>query len=151
MFEKRINLPFVFLVLFLFGAFTASCAGQTPEVETLQPQQPVTDQLGAEIDVKHVEVRPADRIIFSGSTTLTEGECINSQLFKDNNPVGWWPSDKCFLIDNPDWQFAVILGEDDNPEKLDDSSQYRLQVWWAGDSDETIDDIYFDLAGPQSP
>jgi len=148
---KRINLPFVLLLFFLFGTFTASCTGQTLEVETPQPQQPVTDPILAEIDIEHIEVRTGDRINFSGSTTLPDGECIVSQLFKDEAPVGWWPSDQCFLIDNPDWQFAVPLGEGDIPEKLDTSAQYRLQVWWEGDPEETVDDIYFDLAGPQSP
>lgn len=151
MFRKRINRLIVLLILFLSGVFAASCAGQTLEIETQQPEQPITVQGEAEIDVKHVEVRTGDAIIFSGTTTLSEGECIISQLFKDENPVDWWPSDKCFLVTNKDWQFTVALGEDGVPDELDDSAQYRLQVWWQNAPDESVDNIYFDLAGPQSP
>lgn len=151
MFERKLGFRFVLLLFFLLGAFTASCAVQSPEIETTQPQKPITGQRKAEIDIKHIEVRSGEQIIFSGETTLSEDECINSQLFKDDNPVGWWPSDQCFSITSENWQFTVPLGEDSFPEELDDSAQYRLQVWWAGAPEETVDEIYFDLAGPQSP
>lgn len=151
MFEKKYDLLIVLLLFFLLMTFITGCDGQPPGVETSEPQQPINGQSKAEIDIQHIEVHRGDQIVFSGETTLSEGECIFSQLFEDGTPVGWWPVDKCFLVTGVDWQFAVPLGEGSAPEEIDDSAQYRLQVWWASAPEETVDEIYFDLAGPQSP
>lgn len=151
MIENKFSFLTVLGLFFLLGLFTAGCEWQPPGVETTEPQQPINSQRMAEIDINHIEVQGGHQIVFSGETTLSDGECVFSQLFEDGAPVGWWPSDQCFLVSGVDWQFAVPLGEGGIPEELDDSAQYRLQVWWADAPEETVDEIYFDLAGPQSP
>ena len=158
MLRKKSNHLVVLFLFFLLGGFTAGCAGQPPASATPDSRQPINAERGLEngqikagIDINHVEVHRGERIIFSGKTSLSTGACIESQLFEDGVPVSWWPSDVCFLITSEEWEFAVLLGEDDGSGKLDDSAQYQLQVWWADAPEETVDEIYFDLAGPQSP
>ena len=90
-----------------------------------------------------MEVRTAEEITFSGTTTLPEGACLLSELTQDGDLVPWWPGDACTPVSEPTWEINVFL-----TEPLDEGAQYRLRAWWDDDPQGVADVFYFDLASP---
>jgi hypothetical protein len=99
--------------------------------------------------VERVRADP-DQILFHGSTLLPDGICLLSQLYIDDRPASWWPSDACIPVQEGEWEIRVPLGQEDAPDKLNTLIQHKLRVWSQGDpSVET--EFWFDLSGPPAP
>jgi len=100
------------------------------------------------IRINNVQVRENDLITFSGSTNISEGNCIFTELYADEILLAWWPVGKCFPITGADWQFSVLLGEEGAPDGLESEVQYSLQVFWPGAPNSVRAAFPFDLAPP---
>jgi hypothetical protein len=99
--------------------------------------------------VGRVRVDP-DQIVFHGSTLLPEGTCLLSQLYIDEKPAPWWPSDACIPVQKGEWEVCVPLGQEGAPDELDTLIQHKLRVWSQGDP-SVESEFWFDLSGPPVP
>jgi hypothetical protein len=114
------------------------------------PRNEGSNPTGDRITIDHVQIKVGGQISFSGRTTLPEGTCLQAQLLADDDPVNWWPRDTCVEVQQGDWEVSMPLPEDDGPEALGTSTQYRLRMWQrAQPSVESW--FHFDLAGPPMP
>ena len=130
------------LVLLLGGMLISGCGSTAAHPATDQPPN-LTDTVrttGVQIDRR--------QLVFSGRTTLPDGACIQTQLYADEEPAQWWPSETCADLRAGEWQIAAPLGKAGAPDKLDESTQYALHAWASADPTIKAEPFYFDLAGP---
>lgn len=99
---------------------------------------PVPSSYGS-VTVGSVQVS-ANRIAFSGQSTLPEGTCLRTELRADGEPEGWWPVDICVTVQDGAWQIAVPLGSGEAPDELDTQVQYMLRTWQQ--DDPSIDAVF---------
>ena len=144
-FERLIGMVMILLVL-------PGCLGWGDH-SSVEPSQPMLDEDRdmPSIDIRGVQVHNAGTLVFSGVTNLSNDNCLYSELIKNGTRVDGWPAGKCFTINGSDWSFSVTLGEESPVDFLDPEGQYRLRVWWSGESGVAEDEIYFDLSSPPSP
>jgi hypothetical protein len=92
-----------------------------------------------------------DIVVARGYNDLPEGSCVLTQLYADDEPVEWWPSDRCAAPRGTGWTIGVQLGEEGRPDALDADRQYMLRAWCDTDPSIESEPFYFDLAGPPAP
>jgi hypothetical protein len=101
----------------------------------------------AALRTQAVKVEVGKEITFEGRGDLPADACIQSQLFVNDQPLGWWPKNNCGVLTGDGWQIEVPLNKDGAPIALDATGFYKLHVWLKGQPQ--VDDwFYFDLAGP---
>lgn len=147
--KKWMKIPYLILIIVLFTGFLFGC-GQ--EGDALLPtSDEVFDLDSLWVRVTGVQVRPGETIEFSGEANLPEDNCLNTQLYADDELLSWWPVGKCFPVTGREWQFSVPLGLEGAPEALDADLGYRLEVYWPGAPERVTASFYFDVAPPPSP
>lgn len=124
--------------------FLSACAVNPAPVLT---QEDLSEEVGS-LAITGVTVVDSESVTFEGTTSISAGECIFSQLYADDGLVDWWPSGKCFPLTEATWRFSVSLGVEEAPETLSGDSSYRFEVWWPGNPEGSRDIFYFDLTSP---
>ncbi len=124
--------------------FLSACAVNPAPLPT---QEDFSGEIGS-LAITGVTVVESESVTFEGTTSLSTGECIFSQLYADDGLVDWWPSGKCFPLNTAAWRFSVPLGVEEAPQTLSADSSYRLEVWWPGNPEGSRDIFYFDLTSP---
>jgi hypothetical protein len=143
--RRLVKSKIVWLLLLLVGVLLTACSVKVSETESIQ---------AADVDrilIQSVSVHQGDKIELSGTTTLPDGNCVYTRLFREEVAVDWWPVGKCFPITGPDWQFSIPLGEEGAPTDLDREAAYVISVWWPGAPETTNAEFPFDLATPPAP
>lgn len=97
------------------------------------------------IRVNHTEAGLV--VEFSGTTTLSDGTILQSQLYEDDKLMAWWPVDKAIQVHDVRWQISVPLGENGAPQELSRCANYVFKIW-AKDDPSISGGTYFDLYGP---
>jgi hypothetical protein len=128
-------------IVLLMGALSLSgCGSESPET-------PQASGLTGSLQTTGVQASQ-QQISFTGSTTLPDGACIQTQLTIDGEPASWWPSETCAVRQGSEWQIAVAFNEVNTPDTLDHSAQYMLHAWASADPTNQAEPFYFDLIGP---
>ncbi|WP_048180824.1 hypothetical protein [Methanosarcina sp. MTP4] len=83
-----------------------------------------------------------NRFRFYGVSTLPDGTCIRTRLFYGDEPVSWWPSGECAVVQDGYWEVSVTFGENGVPEKLETDDAYYLEAWVDGDPEERTEFAY---------
>lgn len=101
-----------------------------------------------QVIIDQVQVSPGQGIYVQGSSTLPNGECVQTELLADQQPVAWWPRDTCIQIDGGQWEILAALGKNGAPEMLNPSSHYAIQAWWAKQPAQTATRLPFTPNNP---
>ncbi|MBN2391200.1 MAG: hypothetical protein JXR84_10770 [Anaerolineae bacterium] len=87
-------------------------------------------------------------IQFSGTSTLPNRACIETQLYENDEAVGWWPA-ICANLHGGLWEMRVFL---DTPLRVvDPEATYTLKAWLRNMPTIAADPFVFDMAGPPTP
>ncbi len=143
------------LGLLLFAGLLMGCQDQSILDPTVSPTAGAAPTHTEEalvdtplVNITAVTVEAGQVVTFSGRTSVSDGECLYSQLYADEVVLDWWPVGKCFPVSGMDWTFSVPLGVEGAPEDLDAAAAYRLRVWWPGAPEVANSNFYFDLSAP---
>lgn len=98
------------------------------------------------VTVKGVTVNDS-QITLHGTSTLSEGSCVNTELLANDVSLDWWPKDACARIRQGKWELIVPLEEE---QRLQSSVQYIVRAYQSGFS-SPIAEFPFDLSGPPGP
>lgn len=118
----------------------ASPAGAIPISTAEQSTQQIT--------IDSVQVIQGSGIYVMGTTSLADGECIQTELLADDQPTAWWPLDLCIQVETGLWEILVSLGRRGAPQKLDEEIHYQIHAWWPKAAQETSIFFPFDLGRP---
>lgn len=137
------------------GGFTSS---QTPDSDDRRPvgvtpnptknrtQTPTFSEL---ITIRGVHIQGKEDVLFNGESTLPEGSCILTQLYENEQPLVWWPSERCAQVKFGRWELSVRLSEEQGaPEELRETEMYILRAWQKDDPAIEAQYFPFDLQGP---
>ena len=149
---RRVFLIYVFILIFVISS---SCKENTsiqnPDNLPTSSSKPY-EKSPSEIE-KHLEIRvykaqvSKDWISFWGTSNLSDGTKLQTQLFEDEKPLDWWPVDKYVKVHDGQWQILVPLGENGAPEKLLIGPSYLLKAW-DSENPSIEANFLFDLVGP---
>ncbi|WP_440954545.1 hypothetical protein ACSAZK_13075 [Methanosarcina sp. Mfa9] len=89
-----------------------------------------------------------NRFRFYGVSTLPDGTCIRTRLFYGDEPVSWWPSGECAVVQDGYWEVSVTFGENGVPEKLETDDAYYLEARVEGGPEERAEFAYAPGGGP---
>jgi len=117
-----------------------------------EPGPPLAPSLepGEKIGDIRVRVKNGEFVEFSGLTILPDGACLQTQLYVGDEPLSWWPTDKCIQVQDGKWFISVPLGEEEAPKYLSMSTFYGFRVW-EKDNPVVKAGSGFDLMGPPPP
>jgi major membrane immunogen (membrane-anchored lipoprotein) len=110
----------------------------------LPPEQKIT--------ATGVHINWGEDISFEGQSTLPDGTYLQTQLFEDDEPAAWWPTDRHIQVQDGEWQITVSLtGLSEDVTKLHTGSEAEfLFKVWEKDEPTVVGFEYFDLMGPPS-
>ncbi len=89
-------------------------------------------------------------LVVSGSTTLSDGDCILTELWSDGEPVAWWPAETCAELQGGAWQLEIALGQGDAPEALAPEVTHMVRAFQRNGPD-VQSQFAIDLSGPPTP
>jgi len=125
----------------LLGGLIAACSrtAARPAAPTLPPP-------GEErIAIETVEVNQAVSVRLSGTASLPAGGCLQTGLWIDDQPAGWWPSDVCIEPAAGAWEMVVGLGHDETPAQLDPQARYEVRAWQQGQPEQILASRVFQI------
>lgn len=129
-------------LLILITACTRT-ASTSPTILTTDSISPII--------VDQVRVTQGTGIYVSGSASIAEDDCVQTELLENDQPTQWWPSDICVQVGEGRWELLAALGRDGAPEQLDPTAQYAVRAWSRAQPDATSIEFPFDLEGPPQP
>ncbi len=109
------------------------------EADAGEPSQAELTIAGVEVTDQHVVIR--------GETTLSEGACVNTELWADGEPVSWWPTEACAAVRDGSWELLVPLDAD---QQLESGVQYMARAYQPG-GPQIVSTFPFNLDAPPSP
>ena len=129
-------------LLLLITACTRT-ASTFPSILTTESISPVT--------IDQVRVTQGTGVYVSGSASIAEDDCVQTQLLENEQPVEWWPEEICVQAGDGRWELLTALGRDGAPEQLDPTAQYAVRAWSRSQPEATTIQFPFDLEGPPRP
>ena len=101
------------------------------------------------ITIRGVHIQDKSDVGLRGESALPDGTCILTQLYEDDRPLDWWPSERCALVKDGRWEIQVRLSEEQGaPEDLSETAMYILRAWQKDDPAIEAQYFPFDLQGP---
>lgn len=113
-------------------------------------QTPASGPPAGSVTITGVQVS-AEQIVLRGQSTLPPETCIHTTLHTANQPISWWPADKCATITANQWQLVVLLGQDGIPASLDRTLEYTARAQAGVNPVVESEPFVFDMAGPPAP
>ena len=100
------------------------------------------------ITIRGVHIQDKSDVGLRGESALPDGTCILTQLYEDDRPLDWWPSERCALVKDGRWEIQVRLSEEQGaPEDLSETAMYILRAWQKDDPAIEAQYFPFDLQG----
>jgi len=83
-------------------------------------------------------------------STLPDGTCLRTQLFVEDEPLDWWPTETCAEVQDGTWRISVSLQERGAPYERPPEGAYTLVAW---QEERRIASAMFwlDYSGPPTP
>ena len=138
--KKRWIVPNLLAAL-LWAVLLTACSRQAarPAFPTVTQTGEASIQSGeASITIETVEVTQAVGMRLSGTASLPPTGCLQTGLWIDDQPAGWWPAEVCIEPDAGQWEMVVALGQKETPAQLDPQAHYEIRAWLQNQPDQIL-------------
>jgi hypothetical protein len=99
------------------------------------------------ITIDQVQVNQGAGVYVTGRSTLSDGECVQTELTANQKVVQWWPRDVCVEINANKWEILAALGNKGAPKQLEPNVDYEIHAWNPKDPSATSARFPFHLNG----
>lgn len=141
---RKFDRFYLFISMMLIIFTLAGCSGMTRGKLADVTTSPVyTGQ--EKIVIDHVSVSE-EKVDVHGTSTLPDGECVETELLGGNALLAWWPEDECSRVQQGKWTLAIPL----QGHVIDPSLDYVIQAHLPGE-DQVAATFSFDTQGPSAP
>ncbi len=123
----------------IISATTSSTPTNTTNgTETPEPSTEITADTGITIS--------NDSIYIHGRSTLADYTTLRTQLYENDKPLNWWPSDQDVLVHGGYWLIYIPLGKNGVPNSLA-PDEYTFKAWERDNPSNIVGFLFIDLTG----